>query len=361
MKKLKVLLVDHSVITRVTMLSAINATEYGGAERAASGGEIALEWLSQCKIDVIMIDVTILKKEGLQLIRTIKKDYPAIEVIVMSNHDPDSKSVTLDALREGALDFIQKIPEKDMDERFHELKTQMQELFAQILLKKFSEIPIKLIGNHEVEIEKRRSNIHGEVDLILIAASTGGPLALDKIFSTYPINLKIPVLIVQHMPPDFTKIMAQKLQEKYNLMISEGSEGEVIEEEKILVAPGGMHMAVEKKKGVGRIIQLLDAEAINGVKPSADVLFQSVANGYKGKNILVVVLTGMGDDGFRGVLELKKQCNCYCITQSEKTCVVYGMPKCVAEAGLSDEVADLDDIAFRIHQITRGGRLPLGH
>lgn len=376
MERLKILLVDSSVMSRMATVEAINNTEYGLAERAASNGSIALEWLKQCNIDVMLVDVMIIRNEGLDLINKVKSKFPKIEIIIMSNDHPESPSITLDSLKAGAIDFIKKAPEKEIEKRSCELKKQLQTLFAQIMIKKFSDFSgeINMSGYKELthdkealinseekqKIEKslRNSEILGGIDLILIASSTGGPAALDVIFKTLSPEIHKPILIVQHMPPEFTNLMAQKLDDKHHLHITEGKENETLKDGKIIIAPGGKHMIIEVSEGFGKVIRLLDTDFVNGVKPSADVLFQSVADTFKGKNILTVILTGMGNDGTEGIVKLKQNCNCYCITQSERTCVVYGMPKCVCEAGLSDEVADLEDIAFRIHQIVlgQGGR-----
>jgi two-component system chemotaxis response regulator CheB len=356
--KLKVLLVDGSVIARMAILEAVNSTEYGIIERAASNGGIALEWLKQCNIDIVLIDVMIIKNEGIDILKMIKSNYPKIEIIIMSNDHPESPAISLESLKAGAMDFIQKPPEGGYEIYRSELKAQANTLFSQIIRKKsndFFESAI-LSGYKEPSLKNEDKNsrereIHGSIDLILIASSTGGPVALDTIFSAFPSGIYKPVLIVQHMPPEFTNLMANTMERKYHLNIREAKDRETLKGGQIIVAPGGRHMTVETSGGVGSIIRLLDTENVNGVKPSADVLFKSVASSFKGKNILAVVLTGMGNDGTKGILELKRNCNCYCITQSEKTCVVYGMPKCVFEAGLSDEVADLKDIAYRIYKI----------
>ena len=194
----------------------------------------------------------------------------------------------------------------------------------------------------------------GHIDLVVIASSTGGPLALDAIFGQLPVDVKVPILIVQHMPPEFTNVLAQALNKKCKLEVREGNDGDKVKSGRVIVAPGGRHMVVSSAKGFGNEIRLLDTPNVNGVRPSADVLFRSVAKEYKGKNVLAVVLTGMGNDATQGIREMKEECNCYCITQSENTCVVYGMPKCVYEAGLSDEVGELKEIAFRMYQIIQG-------
>lgn len=363
MKKLKILLVDSSVVTRMTMIEYINSTEYGAVEKAASNGSIALEWLEQCEIDIVLIDVMIVSNEGFDLLAKIKSIRPEIEIIIMSSHSPESPSITFDSLKAGAMDFIQKPPEKEFGKCQNELKARLKELFMQIILRKFSGPAGSDYSSSHQELTSDKdsainSKISGNIDLILIASSTGGPVALDVIFSTLPQEIYKPILIVQHMPPEFTNLMAQMLNKKYHMHFTEGKDKELIRDGHIIIAPGGLHMALEASEGLEKVIRLLDTDFVNGVKPSADVLFQSVADTCKGKNILAVILTGMGNDGTQGVNELKKNCNCYCITQSESSCVVYGMPKCVYDAGLSDEVVDLKDIAYRIHQIVleRKGR-----
>lgn len=380
MKKLKVLLVDSSVLVRMAVLDMVNSIECSVIERTASNGSIALEWLTHSDMDVVLIDVMIIKKEGLDLIKRMKISSPEVEIIVMSSNHPESPVITLESLKAGAMDFIQKPGENEFEKHRSELRSQFNTLFMQILIKKFTEVsessepaeikkPMTNKDISKVFLEQRLEDNHGSkweawgnIDLILIASSTGGPVALDIILSTFPVEFRKPVLIVQHMPPEFTHIMAQTLDKKYHLNISEGKDNRLLKDGEIIIAPGGMHMSVVEADGFEKAVRLLDTDFVNGVKPSADVLFQSIAATYEGKNILAVILTGMGNDGTRGITELKRSCNCYCITQSESTCVVYGMPKCVFEAGLSDEVVDLQDISFRIRQIVlkREGGTPGG-
>ncbi len=343
----------------MAMLEAINSTEYGTIERVASNIDIAFEWLKQCSVDVVLLDIAIIRSKGFEHIKVLKDNFPGIEVIMLSNNDPDSPEITLEALRTGAMDFIQKPPEKDLAGHRAEFVSHFDTLFSQIILKKFSEVsetpPAR--PKEAEDISKgglQKAELRGHVDLVLIASSTGGPVALDAVFSALSPDIRVPILVVQHMPPGFTNLMAQAFRKKYGVNTMEARENDVVSAGKILIAPGGRHMSLECSEGNGRLVRLLDTETVNGVKPSADVLFKSVAESCKGMNILAIILTGMGNDGTGGVTELKRGCNCYCITQSEETCVVYGMPKCVYEAGFSDETADLKDIPFRIQQILAG-------
>ena len=190
-------------------------------------------------------------------------------------------------------------------------------------------------------------------DIVVIAASTGGPVALEKVCVGLPASLEAPVLVVQHMPRDFTRIMAEALDLQAPLPVREGFEGMPIRKGEVVIAPGGFHMTAVKAGGVLQVL-MNTAPPVNGVRPAADILFGSVAETYRGAKVLAVVLTGMGNDGMKGVRMLKRHCDCYCLVQSEKTCAVYGMPRSVYEAGLADEVLDIDSMAKRMEQLVTG-------
>ncbi len=192
----------------------------------------------------------------------------------------------------------------------------------------------------------------GKIEIIAIASSTGGPEILSRIFSILPGNLKVPIVLVQHIPQDMTEYFARSLDEKSELEIFQAKDGDEILPAKVYVAPGGQHMALSKPDLKGkRLIRLNDNPPVNSVRPSADVLFESIAESYKGR-ILAVVLTGMGEDGKNGVAKMKES-GCVCITQSAETCVVYGMPRAVDEAGLSDEQLDPLSITQKIVMVAQ--------
>lgn len=187
-------------------------------------------------------------------------------------------------------------------------------------------------------------------DFILIASSTGGPAALNEVCSGLPVRITCPVLIVQHMPPDFTKLLAASLDKICKLSITEAEDGQTANMGRILVAPGGRHMTVKNIQG-RKVIRLIDTPMVKGVRPAADVLFESVAQSFPDKKVLAVILTGMGNDGLDGVKLLKKYCRCYCLAQDEASSVIYGMPRSVVDAGLADEVVPLKNMAKRIQSL----------
>ncbi|MBZ0256464.1 chemotaxis protein CheB [bacterium] len=190
-----------------------------------------------------------------------------------------------------------------------------------------------------------------QFDLVAIACSTGGPDALKTVIPKLPANLGVPILIVQHMPAEFTRNLANNLDHDSQLSVMEAKDGGKIERNTVYIAPGGLHMKVKKlhhpvNDQVPLRLLMTTEPPVNNCRPSADVLFNSLAKEFDG-NVLSVVLTGMGVDGREGVKSLQRL-NTYCITQREDTCVVYGMPKAVVEAGLSNEEVPLPLIAERI-------------
>ena len=354
---------DDSVICRRILSDAVENTELGKVKYTASNGENAIEWLKQQDIDVVLLDTVMPGMSGIDTLKNIKVQFPDIEVIMVNSGAPDSSNLMIQAIKQGAADFIVKPSEADPNKNIEKLTGQLKTFFAQIKVKKYSspqeskastkkEVMVAFEQNINItRNDNAKKVLLGGAELIVIASSTGGPEALEVVCSQFSYSLCKPVLVVQHMPPDFTKVLAESLDRKCPMMVSEAKDGDLIIDGQIIIAPGGLHMIVDVSEKLHKLVRLVDTPFVNGVKPSADVLFSSIAKAYEGKNILVVILTGMGNDGTKGVEELKRRCNCYCITQSEETCVVYGMPRCVYDMGLSDEVVDIKGISKRIEQI----------
>ncbi len=344
------LVVDDTIVYRKILSATVNHTEIAVATQTASNGEIALDYLKQQSFDVVLLDVVMPGMDGLEVLAIIKKLYSDTFVIMISSEGPESATHTLQALKHGAFDFIMKPQDGNIERNIEILGKTLQALFLAIQVKKIGVTPSLTLSNETVGVQPKIRS--GELDLIVIAASTGGPDALESVLVKLPPHFKKPILIVQHMPKDFTKILASMLNQKCDIQVTEAQQGDLISAAQVLIAPGGKHMMVKNGIGNKLIVDLKDEAYVNGLRPSADVLFQSVAQACKGKNVLAIILTGMGRDGKMGVMEMKKTCNCYCITQSESTCVVYGMPSSVVEAGLADESVDLGSIGERIQTLS---------
>lgn len=367
-KTIKVLVVDDTVVYR-RILSAV-VSDIANAELVAAvpNGKLALNRVERDPIDLVLLDVEMPVMDGLETLRELRRGYPEIGVIMVSGVNKHSAEVTIEALDEGALDFVPKPEGADPEESRRLLATQLGrviQLFStQRALRGVREgrPPVRAERKAAVEEAKapaarvRRSEKPKHLDIIAIGVSTGGPNALTQVVPQLPADLNLPVLIVQHMPALFTASLAESLNKKSKLKVSEAKDGQTIRPNEVLIAPGGKHMLVRKKAGGSAanpefVIGLSDAPPENNCRPAVDVLFRSVATHY-GKGALALIMTGMGEDGCKGVRALKRQ-GCYCLTQNEASCVVYGMPRAVEEAGLSDESISLDALASRIIRIAK--------
>lgn len=358
MNKLRVLIVDDSVVYRKILTAASEGTGLTGVIQTASGGLIALERLSQQEYDVVLIDLNMPELNGIETLKRMKAVCGNIMAIMVSSMSEKDAAIALRALNVGALDFIVKPLGEDYDANLKEIRDHLKILFAQVQIRLLA----SSAGQVNPEPKKAQApvspvisrRING-VDVVVMAASTGGPVALERVFGGFEKGLAKPILVVQHMPPEYTRVMAQRLDSHSNLRVIEGQNGDGVRAGQAIIAPGGYHMKVSGSDGFKRVIELELGDFVHGVRPSADVLFESVAQEYRGARILAVVLTGMGNDGMVGIERLKQECKCYCLVQDEATCVVYGMPRSIVEAGLADEILAIDAIAPRMEAIIKNG------
>ncbi|HWR42618.1 chemotaxis-specific protein-glutamate methyltransferase CheB [Sporomusa sp.] len=369
-QKLSVLVVNDRAVYRKILSEAVDSTGLAVTRETASNGEIALERLKQNSFDIILLDVLMPGLQGLETLAEIRHRYPEINVIMVSGGGDEGAAITLKALQLGALDFVVK-PDTVTPDNIDVLQKRVHTLFMECKLNCLSKR--KAPGSQERAAEAKSKQLQstivqrrlreikplnsfkGPVELIVIAASTGGPAALEQVLSGLPASLQIPVLVVQHMPRGFTQIMAQTLNKKCLLPVVEAADGQSLASGGVFIAPGGVNMSLQVGSDRRVQIKLDKTPPVHGVRPAADVLFKSVAQACKTVSVLAIILTGMGCDGREGVRVMKEECKCYCIVQSERTCVVYGMPHCVAEAGLADETVDLIHISDRIMQIVLDG------
>lgn len=357
---LKVLIVDDSSVFRKVLKEIVIAIGVTKLIYTAGDGIEALDRLKYSEIDIVLLDIVMPKLGGLETLKIIVDKYPHIKVIIVSGISDHNIKLTMEALNCGAIDFIKK-PTSDL-RSIEKIKSDLKLIFNQILIGKNTKNTLKILENEKsynknklseatLNIRELRQGNYRNPDIILIAASTGGPAALDKIFKGIKGNISIPILVVQHMPAEFTKSLAQSLNNICKLKVVEAHNGDVIEKGQVFIAPGGLNMSVHSSNGA----KLINTEAPTderGAKPSADLLFKSVANVYRGKKVLAVVLTGMGSDGTEGVKILKESCECFCITESEASSVIYGMPKCIEEAKLSDASIHISAIGEKINGLT---------
>ena len=361
MEKLKLMIVASSIFCKNLLAQAIEKTGLGLVEATASDSSLALEKMKQLTVDVMLYNISMPGSNFVLNVENLKKEHQEIFIILSCAPSLAKNISKADIQALDVLDLIVMPSAADSERNIENIKNQLQGMLTQVIIKKYTSRCLRHNRQNELVMpssaiaQPTKKKALSSVDLILIASSTGGPNALEVICKQLPSELNKPVLIVQHMQTGLTKQLAQSLDKKCKLPVLEAQDGDMVKPGQILIARGGTHMTIKRSNHTaGSMIKLELLPPVNGVRPSADVLFSSIANVYKGGKILAVILTGMGSDGMRGVEELKKQCECLCLAQSKESCVVYGMPKSVVDAGLADTVEALEHIPYRIMQIVAG-------
>jgi len=343
--RITVLVVDDSAFMRRVISDMIEKNPEMCVVGTARNGLEALDKARELSPDVITLDVEMPVMDGLTALEKLLRqgDYA---VIMVSSHTQRGESATIRALELGAFDFISKpqgifgVPSDGMG----------KELAKKIRLAYIS----KRRGKNASGTCTRVFPVSGENAgksrelkyLIAIGISTGGPRALSSIMPMFPADIPAAIVVVQHMPEGFTKSLAQRLDEISCLAVKEAEQGEILEAGHVYIAPGSHHLTLKSEGGRTRIA-LSDLPPAGGFRPSVDVMLRSVAE-TDFNDIIAVIMTGMGSDGTKGLIELKKKKNPYVIAQDESTCTVFGMPKVAIESGVVNEVVPLMEIPNRI-------------
>lgn len=345
MSKIRVLVVDDAVVIRRIVGDVLGGTTDIEVAATAANGKIALAKIPQINPDLVTLDVEMPEMDGLTTVREIRKLYPNLPVIMFSTLTSRGASAALEALAGGASDYVTKPANVGsvavaMERIREELIPKIRSLCAKAVPQS---APIALPAKRSTSLPPKRGA--GQLEIVVIGVSTGGPNALAEVIPALPADLPVPILIVQHMPPVFTKVLADRLNQKSPLTVKEAEHGERVKAGTVYLAPGDFHMTVEKNPA-GRFIRLNQETPENSCRPAVDVLFRSAA-AADGPNVLAAVLTGMGRDGFRGA-EVVRETGGTVIVQDQATSVVWGMPGMVARAGLADEQVPLSQIAANI-------------
>ncbi|MCR5701127.1 MAG: chemotaxis-specific protein-glutamate methyltransferase CheB [Lachnospiraceae bacterium] len=349
----KILVVDDSALMRKVLSDIINSDERFEVVAKAHDGEAALGLLKRNTYDAVVLDVNMPKMNGLQLLNELRKNNISARVMMASTDTMEGASVTLDALEMGALDFVHK-PQNVSDCKTEEFMTTMLRTLAVVA---DSKPPVfesyeqsranKKIVSQVVDIVKKKPiHIAGE-SVVAIAVSTGGPKSLESVVPHLPPQLNAPVIIVQHMPKGFTATLADRLNKMSEIEVKEATEGEVLKKGCVYIARAGSHLNVKRISAGKNIITYSDEPTREGVKPCANYMYESLI-GTKYDNIVCVIMTGMGADGTEGIMHLKDKRQAYVISQDESSSIVYGMPRAIVKAGLSDEVVALPQIAQEV-------------
>lgn len=337
LKPIKVCIVNDSNLMRKYLADLINID---GIEiiSTAIDGKDALSKISVKKPDVILLDLEMPKMDGLTFIDEMVKSGTLFPTIIVSNFSQNGSKLVLDALENGAVDFV-PIPIDSKDDE------KLQDALITKIKIAYESDPIQLIQDKINSLKPKRKVVprtDTSERLVVIGSSTGGPATVQKVLNELPHDLPAGILLVQHMPKEFTTQFAARLSNNSGFVVKEAEEGDIIKDGEILVAPGDYHMIVQPN----RKIHLDSSDKRFGVRPSVNMTMISASEVY-GSSLVGVVLTGMGHDGGFGMKSIKKRGG-HTIVQNKKTSVIFGMPQSVIDLNAADHILDLDEIAAKI-------------
>lgn len=350
----KILIVDDSALMRRVMCDIINSDERFQVVDQALDGEQAYLLLKKNQYDGVVLDVNMPKMSGIQLLRMLQKDKIRAKIMMASTDTKEGAAITLETLELGAIDFIEK-PANIIYLRGEGFKTRFLNVLSAVVNSSQTNIPRETILTKQKQeestkklvdiVKKTRPSVGGQ-KVVAIACSTGGPKALQSVIPRLPAELAAPVLLVQHMPKGFTQSLAERLNTLSKIKVKEAAEGDVLENGTVYIAQGGLHLNVAMKGGRATI-HYTDEPPREGVKPCANYMYESLKTSNYSQ-VVCVVLTGMGADGTKGIVNLETAKKIHVIAQDEGSSTVYGMPKSIAATGLVNQVVDLDDVAQEI-------------
>jgi two-component system, chemotaxis family, protein-glutamate methylesterase/glutaminase len=331
--KVRVLVVDDSALMRKLIPQMLATDTSIDVVGTAMDGSFCLKKIEELRPHVVTLDLEMPGMNGIDALKEIMRREP-VPVIVFSSHSTDGATVTMKALGLGAFDFVTK----PRDASAHMAETS-KELIAKIKAAAECKLKPRILPGLPPKPQKAATPKGSPSKVVAIGVSTGGPQALEYLLGTLPPDFPGAIVVVQHMPDGFTDMFARRLDEISPLRVKEAQSGDLLQPGRVLICPGSRHMRV-KRLPMGDVILLSDDARVNGHRPSADVLLNSVAEEFHVQSI-GVLMTGMGDDGAEGLGAIRKHGG-MTIAQSEDSCVVYGMPKAAIERGYAIRVVGLD-------------------
>lgn len=346
-KKKNILVVDDSALMRRVICDIINTDNLFQVTDVCRDGLEAYEKLKTTQYAGVILDVNMPKMNGLELLEKLQKDGIRATVIMVSTLTTKDAETTIMAMERGAVDFVAK-PTNIIEAKGKEFKEQLIRVLTAVLDTEHSKktAAVETVLKRPM-VKPVKNRVISDKKLVALACSTGGPKALQSVIPFLESNLDAPMVLVQHMPAGFTKSMAERLDELSRIHVKEAEDNEILDKGTVYVAPGGRHMRIQKTTDGRHRVSLSDEPAIGGLKPCANLMYESLCHSSYDE-IVCVVLTGMGADGTKGILSLKEKVPVYVISQDAESCVVYGMPKAIAESGAVDEVVPLDKVAQSI-------------
>ena len=345
MSLIRTVIVDDSAFVRKVVKEMLSGSPYIEVVGMARNGEDALEMVAELNPDVVTCDLMMPESDGVDFVRKQIARKP-VPILIMTA-SPQDAALVLEALEAGAVDFIQKPTSLASDD----LLSMREELVQKV--KDAALAPLQALRPPKSPAQKTESSTPSSskainVDIVVLGISTGGPQALRYLVPQFAADFPVPLVMVLHIPIGYTALFAEKLNEISRLPVKEAFEGCPVVASQALLAPAGRHLSF-KRNPAGQVVVQLSTQPNNKPhRPSVDVLFQSAAEVYRNR-VLGVVMTGMGDDGKQGAAWIKAQGGTI-LTEAEKSCVIYGMPRSVVEAGLSDGAVPLESMAEGINK-----------
>jgi len=344
-QRIRAVVVDDSAVMRHLVARTLEQDPLIEVVGSAPNGAIALDQIAKLNPDVVSLDLEMPQMGGLETLRRIRRDFPGIRVVMFSSHTERGASATFEALSLGADDYVTKTGAEDSVVSLRDSLVPKIKQFFLCADESIDTPPRGLAAEtpSTAAPAAKRGLLPVRPKVILIGISTGGPEALAAVLPQIPADFDLPILIVQHMPPLFTRFLCDRLREVSKLPIHEATHGEKLDKPKILIAPGDFHMRLASRvPGQCPEVTLDQGPLENSCRPAADALFSSAVQAFGGAT-LAIVMTGMGQDGLNGAAALKAR-GSFVIAQDEATSAVWGMPRAVFQAGLADLVLPLSRI-----------------
>lgn len=349
-KKIRVLVVDDSAYHRRTLVKIIGLDPRMEVVGTAGDGEEAIKRVVNLKPDLITLDLEMPRMDGFTFLRWLMRNFPRPVLVVTSR---DSNKSVFKALDLGAVDFVVK-PVKYASIQLGTIEGEVLEKIREISSLRVEDLPAKLSAMAEKAPPRViHSAAKGKYRLVAIGASTGGPPALQSILTKMPRGLPVGIVISQHMPEGFTRLFSERLNRLVGIRVSEARQGDVVEDGRAFIAPGGEHLVLKRQTGGRVTVSLVKAGEKDRYAPSIDMMMHSAAEVYRDR-MIGVIMTGMGDDGVQGMKSVK-EAGGLTIAESEQTCIVYGMPREAINSGAVDKVLPLGEIGDAIISRCQGG------
>jgi two-component system chemotaxis response regulator CheB len=372
--KIRVFIVESSILDRDYLKKALAELPDIEILGASPNGALGLENVLQKKPEIVLLDINISDITAIQFTIRVLEKIANIGIILCTPHTPDPETIerTIITLESGAFDFIAKPEHHTEKEKIEILQRKLLPKIRGFSIKRYSQIA-KSVSGHKplVPIESRidelpkisekkekmaqafihdATGIKVQKKVVVLGVSTGGPEALSKIIPLLPVDFSLPVIITIHMPKIFTFTLAKELDRKSRLKVVEAKAGEILQNSIVYIAQGGMHLVLVKKANGEICLDYSDDPPVNGCKPSVDLLFFSAAEHFQ-NSVIALILTGMGEDGVKGIGKLH-ELGALTIAQDEESSVIWGMPGSAVKGGFIDEIIHLDQIAARLVQLS---------